>query len=237
MRSDALTRLKRGDNPTLHYLLVRARSLLHYAHRGHVSRRRIIERYLATTEEPRLHIGAGSTRLDGWLNSDLIGGDVYLDLARPLPFRDGALAFVYGEHVISCLTESRAVALLQEAHRVLRPGGILRLTTPDLAKLIELYRDENAVVSRDDYTRWLSEGTGKPVGGPAQLLNDLFRLWGVHYTYDEDDLVAKLREVGFAEVQRVESGESQHAALCGVEGHGEPWVNRAEAMCIEATRA
>jgi predicted SAM-dependent methyltransferase len=234
--TSALTRLKRVEHPASRYLLLRGRGLLHYARRGHSVRRRIIEAYLAASDEPCLHFGAGPKRIEGWLNSDLIAGDVYLDLGRPLPFPDGGLAYMFGEHVFGCLSEPQAMAMLSEAHRVLRPGGVLRLTTPDLEKLIALYRDENPVVRRDDYIRYLEEETGKPARRRAQMLNDLLRLWSIRYTYDEEDLVAKLREAGFVEVQRVEPGESAHAALKGVERHGDPWVNRAEALCIEATR-
>jgi hypothetical protein len=56
--------------------------------------------------------------------------------------------------------------------------------------------------------------------------------------YDEEDLAAKLRQAGFTRVQRVEPGESDHEALRGLERHGgAAWINRAEAMCLEATRA
>jgi len=234
--SAALTRLKRVEHPAFRYALLRGRGLLHYARRGHGVRRRTIQAHLAGSDEPRLHIGAGPNRLGGWLNSDLIAGDVYIDLCKPLPLPDGGLAYMFGEHVIGHLSEGHAVAVLSEAHRVLRPGGVLRLTTPDLAKLIALYADANPAVRRDAYTRHLEETTGKPARRPAQMLNDLLRLWGIRYTYDEEDLVAKLREAGFIEVQRVEPGESRHSTLRGVERHGDPWVNRAEALCIEATR-
>lgn len=237
MRSPSITDLTRVEDPALRHLFLRGRGLLHYACRGHAMRRRRIEAHLEGTQEPRLHIGAGPKRLDGWLNTDLIAGDVYLDLGRPLPFPDVTLAYVFGEHVIGSLSETGGVALLREIHRVLRPGGVLRLTTPDLAKLIALYRDENAVVGRDEYIRFLGGQTGKQVRRPAQMLNDLMRLWGIRFTYDEEDLVAKLRDAGFAEVQRVEPGESRHLALRGVERHGEAWVNRAEALCVEATPA
>lgn len=236
MPSAALTRLKRVEDPAARHLLLRGRGLLHYARRGHGVRRRTVEAHLTSTQEPRLHIGAGPKRLEGWLNSDLISGDVYLDLGRPLPLPEASMAFVFGEHVIGSLSEAVGAALMREAHRVLRPGGVLRLTTPDLAKLISLYRDENPVVDRDDFIRFLGEVTGKPDRRPAQMLNDLLRLWGIRYTYDEEDLVAKLCEAGFDEVQRVEPGESRHAALRGVERHGEAWVNRAEGLCVEATR-
>lgn len=230
-----LTRLKRTEHPVGRYMLLRGRGLLNRAQRGHVVRRRAVRRHLESPE-PSLHIGAGPKRLDGWLNSDLIGGDIHLDLERTLPLPDASLAYAFGEHVIGSLSEQAAMGLLRELHRVLRPGGVLRLTTPDLEKLIAIYRDENPVVSREDYTSYLDAETGKPHATPCQVFNDLVRLWGIRYTYDEEDLTRRLRETGFADIERVEPGESRNAALRGLELHGEPWVNLAEALCLEATR-
>jgi predicted SAM-dependent methyltransferase len=235
MADGIFTRLKRTEHPAGRYVLLRGRGLLNRARRGHVVRSRAVRRHLASPA-PSLHIGAGPKRLDGWLNSDLIGGDIHLDLERTLPLPDASLAYAFGEHLIGSLSEQAAMRLLRELHRVLRPGGVLRLTTPDLEKLIAIYRDENPVVTREDYARYLDAETGKPHSTPCQLFNDTVRLWGIRYTYDEEDLSRRLRETGFADIERVEPGESRHAALRGLERHGEPWVNRSEALCLEATR-
>jgi hypothetical protein len=77
--------------------------------------------------------------------------------------------------------------------------------------------------------------TGRPHPRACQILNDYLRLWGHRYVYDEEDLAAKLHGAGFDQVVRVAPGESGHEALRGLERHGgEEWVNRAEAMSIEA---
>ena len=235
--SGLVTRLKRTESPTLRYALLRARGAAHYAARGHAVRRATVRRYLATTDEPKLQIGTGPLSLPGWLNSDLIMADIYLDVSRPLPLPDATFAYAFGEHLIEHIPEQTGLELLRELHRVLRPGGVLRLTTPDLRKIIAIYEDRNPVVTQADYARFLDSETGKRHERGCQILNDYLRLWGHRYVYDEEDLTAKLHEAGFAEVARHETGESPHEALRGLERHGgADWVNRAEAMCLEATK-
>lgn len=235
--SRLVERLKRIENPALRYTFLRMRGAAHWAIRGHVLRYRAVERYLASTREPKLHLGAGPFRLTGWLNSDLISADVFVDVTRRLPFPDGSFAYVFAEHLIEHVTERQGTELLREAHRILRPGGVLRLTTPDLRKVIAIYEDRNPVVARDDYARFLDAETGRRHERACQIFNDYMRLWGHRYVYDEEDLTAKLRAAGFEQVLRVEPGASEHEALRGLERHGgAEWVNRAEAMTLEATR-
>ena len=192
-----ITRLKRTEQPLARNLLLHGRGALHYAARGHTARSAIVRRYLSSTSEPALQIGSGPLSLPGWLNSDLIAGDVYLNLTRPLPLPDSAFAYVFGEHVIEHISEQSALALFAELHRVLRPGGVLRLTTPDLNKIIALYEDRNPVIDRADYGRFLDDETGKLHERACQIFNDYMRLWGHRYVYDEEDLTAKLEQVGF----------------------------------------
>lgn len=237
MRS-LVRRLKRVEHPGVRYLLLRTRGAVHYLARGHLVRAWIIRRHLRVSDEPCLQIGSGPVALDGWLNSDLISGDVYLDVTRKLPFPDRSIRYAFGEHVIEHISQTQAEQLLRELHRVLQPGGVLRLTTPDLEKIIAIYADRNPVVSRADYARFLDRETGKPHFQPCQILNDYMRLWGHQYIYDEDDLRARLQQAGFVQISRWESGESEHGRLRGIERHGgAEWINRAEALSLEATRA
>jgi predicted SAM-dependent methyltransferase len=225
-----------SESPTITHAWLRLQSVPFYVTHGHVRGRRIAERYVASTAEPRLQIGSGPVTHPGWLNSDLIGGDLYLDVARPLPLPDGCMAYVFGEHVIEHLPEATGRRALREMFRVLRPGGVLRLTTPDLKKIIALYEDRNPEMSRAEYVRFLDDITGRRHDRPCQLFNDFMRLWGHAWVYDEEDLTAKLQEAGFVDVARREFGSSPHAALNGLENHGPPWQNTVEAMCLEARR-
>jgi predicted SAM-dependent methyltransferase len=233
-----IERLKRTEDPALRALLLRARAAPHWLARGHLARRLAVRRHVRATDEPKLHLGAGGTTLEGWLNTDLIAGDAYLDLGHRLPFPAGSFAYAFGEHVLEHLSESQGQRLLESLFRVLRPGGVVRMTTPDLRKIIALYEDSNPVIPRTDYAEFLARLTGREQARPAQLLNTYLRAWGHRFVYDEEELTAKLAQAGFIDVRRCEPGESAHAALRGLERHGgEEWINRAEAMCIEATRA
>lgn len=230
-----LTRLKRTEDPAARVALLRTAALGHRLLRGHRVRARRVARYLAVTAEPKLQIGSGPHALEGWLNTDLIRSDVHVDLARPLPFADATFAYAFGEHIIEHLPDTQAEALLAELRRVLRPGGVLRLVTPDLRALVAIYEDRNDLVSREEYARHLDGVSGRSHLRAAQVLNDALRLWGHRWIYDEEDLRARLEQAGFGDIVRCVPGESRHAALRGVERHGDTaWANRADAVVLEA---
>jgi predicted SAM-dependent methyltransferase len=209
----------------------------HWLLHGHLARSVTVRRYLRSTDEPRLQLGGGPTLLDGWLNSDLVHGEIFLNVTRRFPFSDASLAYVFSEHMIEHLSEPQGLHVLRESHRVLWPGGVIRVTTPDLRREITIYEDDNPSVSLSEYLAFLDETLPHdPHPRGAQMLNTIMRAWGHQFVYDEEDLTAKLLEAGFSEVKRVEPGESEHEALRGLESHEPPWANAAEAMCLEATR-
>lgn len=63
---------------------------------------------------------------------------VLLDASRSLPFRDASLAAVVAGELIEHLFDP--ISLLKESERILRPGGILVLTTPNTATLQDRLR-------------------------------------------------------------------------------------------------
>lgn len=60
-------------------------------------------------------------------------GVILHDLTRRLPFADNSIDYVYASHVLEHLSQANARRLLLDIHRVLRPGGLLRLVVPDLS--------------------------------------------------------------------------------------------------------
>ena len=99
----------------------------------------VIQKYLATNEVRRIHIGAGGNILPGWLNTDLEpqSQDIaYLDVSEPLPFPDGSIDFIFSEHLIEHLPHSVGAYHLRECFRALRPNGRVRVATPDLQFLL-----------------------------------------------------------------------------------------------------
>jgi predicted SAM-dependent methyltransferase len=205
----------------------------HRLTRGHLVRRRVLARYLATTDEPRLQVGTGTEPLPGWLDSDIVSGDIHLDLTRPLPIPSGTFAYVFSEHVIEHLPEASIPTHLAELRRILRPGGVARISTPDLPRLMALYEDGNPDASLEEYRRVVSVGTGRPHVRACEVFNTAVRGWGHQYIYDEEDLSARLIDAGFSSAERRDVGQSEHDALRGIDRRADA-VGRAETLCIEA---
>ena len=115
-----------------------------------VQRRRA--RRLQSITPLRLHLGSAANRLPGWVNVDLfrpgLALELYWDLRRPLPFRDGSVDAIFAEHLLEHLPFSGGVELLRECRRVLRPDGIARVGVPDLDRYIAAYLGRDDIIER-----------------------------------------------------------------------------------------
>jgi predicted SAM-dependent methyltransferase len=66
--------------------------------------------------------------------------------------------FIYsGQFLEHLAPRTEAPAFLRECLRVLKPGGVLRLTTPDLNKLLWMWRDGTLATLERDQPAWASE--------------------------------------------------------------------------------
>ncbi len=63
----------------------------------------------------------------------------YYDIRRPLPFRDDTFDAAFALHIIEHLTPEEANSFVAEVFRVLQPGGIFRVSTPDLESIVNAY--------------------------------------------------------------------------------------------------
>lgn len=157
----------------------------------------------------KLHLGCGSVLIDGWVNIDLDSpvADLHHDLTEPLPFADASISHIFAEHLIEHVDHSEAHSLVNECWRVLKPGGVLRLTTPDLNWLATVYFSSLTHL-------W---GELWQPGSPCAMLNEGMRAWGHKYLYDSPELHALLVSRGFSQVTEYAWRESDDPVLAGLE--------------------
>lgn len=89
-----------------------------------------------------LNLGCGRTYHPDWINLDAVQSDSSVllhDLRSPLPFKQGTFDAVYHSHVLEHLSNVHALSFIKECHRVMLPGGILRVVVPDLETIARHY--------------------------------------------------------------------------------------------------
>lgn len=154
----------------------------------------------------RLHIGAGRRRLDGWLNVDvqaLPEVDVVADVREGLDFE--RVDAIYAEHFLEHLAIDEALAFLLECRRVLKPGGWLRLSTPNLDWVW--------------LTHYLLEAPAEERQQRALMLNRAFYGWRHRFLWNRELLGSALTACGFDDVAWRGYGESGREEFAAIEGH------------------
>ena len=182
----------------------------------------------------RINLCGGSAKASGWTNIDLDpAADIRIDLEKELlPFADRTVDAVVCMSAINYFERARAREILRDVHRVLVPGGWLRLGTQDLRVLARKYldRDEAFLLEK------LPDGRDR---FPGPTMADKFCNWfygfvaqgkPCRYVYDAESLSLLLVEAGFEQVRECRYRESEFPGM-------ESFDNRPEQMFyLEATK-
>jgi len=186
----------------------------------------LVRYYLFRRARPRrLHVGCGTVRFPGWINADINpSAELIIFLQKHLPFPSDYLERIYSEHVFEHLKYAEGVNFLKEAHRVLVPGGVIRIAMPDLDDLIDGYRND---WRRLDWVNWPQFSF---IRTRAEMINMAFRGWGHQHLYNREELARALERAGFSSFCFTENAKSQHADLQGLE------TRRDSKLIVEATK-
>jgi len=146
-----------------------------------------------------LNIGCGSTFHPRWMNYDLAPSNPQV---RPIDARlrfehpDGSVDAIYHSHLLEHLARADARTFLLECHRMLRPGGILRVAVPDLEQIARQYLreldsalagDRQAATRRDWMVMELLDQVARHESG-----GEMMRWWAQNPVPAETFIVARV---------------------------------------------
>lgn len=179
----------------------------------------------------KLNIGCGTDYKKGWVNVDNNSDnnikklDVSWDLRNALPLHDNSVDFIFNEHFQEHLTVEEGIISNRDFLRVLKPGGVLRIATPDLEKVVNGYL--NIPLSKDPVIRQFNVDFVKT---RAEWMNMSFSWWGHKWLYDYEELKRRLEEAGFTKIKRVSISKSSHPELKNIE------IRSSISLVVEATK-
>lgn len=158
----------------------------------------------------KLHLGCGTNYIKEWINIDRDSkiADKRADLTKGLPYSGNTVSYIYSEHFIEHLYYEEFRRLLFECYRVLVPGGVIRISTPDLKFVVDCYITNNLEGCKEH--AWCPETA-------CRMINDCFSRWGHKYVYDKEELALCLRGAGFSDIKLCKWKQSDHAEFFNIE--------------------
>jgi predicted SAM-dependent methyltransferase len=161
----------------------------------------------------RLNWGCGNWAVPGWINSDIKEGpgiDISCDIRDGLPLEEDSIDYIMAAHALPEIPYQDLVPTLTELRRVLKPGGVLRLSLPDLLKGVAAYERNDA-----DYFL-IPDEEAKKIG--AKLIVQLIWYGYSRTLFTSDFIEEMLIKAGFNQVnhcryQETKSGHSEIVEL------------------------
>ena len=90
----------------------------------------------------KLHLGCGNIRLKDFCNVDILSThavDVVSDISTLNNFNDNSIDLIYACHVLEHFSHDESIKVLKRWFEVLKPGGELRISVPDIDRIVKIY--------------------------------------------------------------------------------------------------
>jgi predicted SAM-dependent methyltransferase len=180
-----------------------------------------------------LRIGE-SRKFTGWISTNYqVITSHFLDATKP--YGSGKCRYIFADNVVEHLDFCAGEKLIECAWEALIPGGILRLTTPDLESIARKY----LMRSQKDVTQFAVDLVehGFEIRSAPDLLRITFTKFGHEkgFIYDFQTLENLLKAKGFIEIKKFLPGESEDPNLRNLESRVKPsdmWSQ----MAVEARK-
>ena len=123
--------------------------------------------------------------------------------AEAIGHPDGSVDVLYSSHMLEHLDRASGQRFLAEAHRVLKPDGVIRIAVPDLRKLVDRYNADGDADRLVEASLLASE-TPKTVLAKLRylVLGSRHHAW----MYDARSLIAALERAGFESARTLDAG-------------------------------
>lgn len=80
----------------------------------------------------RVHLGCGRKILPEYINIDRIDkAEIVADLTKGIPLDDNSVDYIFSEDFLEHMPQDKAVFIINEIYRVLKPGGIMEHYIPN----------------------------------------------------------------------------------------------------------
>jgi len=158
-----------------------------------------------------------------------------VDISKKLPLSDDSVDFVYCSQALEHFEYWQTENILGEMHRILKPGGIVRVSVPDIDKMVQLYLKENkndlSEAARNlNLLWWGHEKDVKPGNFLIKLSHRFIRPHQWHY--NKTAMGQLLKKVGFRKVTPRPFRMGQVPGLKGVELE----IHRDHSLFLEAAK-
>lgn len=156
----------------------------------------------------KLHLGCGKRYIPGFVHIDVVDYP-HIDHVSSIDnlsfFKNESVDLIYNCHVLEHFKRRDVGNVLKEWWRVLKPGGMLRISVPDFAKLCEIYV----------LTKKLDLVIGPIFGRQDYLYN-------IHYNFfDYQVLSSILQKSGFENIREYDWRKTEHS---GIDDYSQAYV-------------
>jgi predicted SAM-dependent methyltransferase len=149
---------------------------------------------ISPSEARKLHLGCGNIRLPGYCNVDIlktIAVDVISDISKLDNFQNDSIESIYACHVLEHFSHEEVKLVLRRWYEVLAHGGELRISVPDIDRIVKIYHENWQHFQTPGNTPWI----GLLYGGQGDPYD--FHKTGFNFCW----LKFLLESMGFEDVQ------------------------------------